>query len=52
MWFTLYKHEPLKFLITHANKSDKKSWHYEAARKTIKANYNTEDEDLVQETYN
>lgn len=47
MWLVLYKHEPLKFLISNAEKSGKKSWHYAAARKTIKANYNNPDEDNV-----
>ena len=47
MWLVLYKHEPLKFLISNAEKSGKKSWHYAAALKTIKANYNNPDEDNV-----
>ena len=51
MWLTLHRDEPLKYLITQAEKRDKSSWHYRMAIKNISRNYNCQDASQTDSLY-
>ena len=51
MWLTLHKDEPLKYLITQAEKRDRSSWHYRMAIKNISRNYDCQDASQTDSLY-